>query len=213
MNNNNQLDILIERYPELNICKEDIYLAFEMIKGSYKAGGKLLICGNGGSAADSDHIVGELMKSFKKCRSLPDDVKENLRKSDAQYGDILANNLQGALPAIALNNHSALSTAYLNDVNGQVGFAQQVFGYGKKEDCLLAITTSGNSENVYMAGLVARQKGMKIIALTGASGGKIKNIADVAIRVPEDETYRIQEYHLPIYHCLCLMLEDVLFEY
>ena len=107
MNKNNQLNILIERYPELNICKEDIYLAFEMIKGSYKAGGKLLICGNGGSAADSDHIVGELMKSFKKCRSLPDDVKGNLRKSDAQYGDILANNLQGALPAIALNNHSA----------------------------------------------------------------------------------------------------------
>lgn len=211
MNKNNQLDILIERYPELNICKEDIYLAFEMIKGSYKAGGKLLICGNGGSAADSDHIVGELMKSFKKCRSLPDDVKENLRKSDAQYGDILANNLQGALPAIALNNHSALSTAYLNDVNGQVGFAQQVYGYGKKGDCLLAITTSGNSENVYMAGLVARHKEMKVIALTGVVGGKIKNIADVTISVPDDETYRIQEYHLPVYHCLCLMLEDEFF--
>ena len=212
MNNNNQLDILIERYPELNICKEDIYLAFEMIKGSYKAGGKLLICGNGGSAADSDHIVGELMKSFKKCRSLPDDVKENLRKSDAQYGDILANNLQGALPAIALNNHSALSTAYLNDVNGQVGFAQQVFGYGKKEDCLLAITTSGNSENVYMAGLVARQKGMKIIALTGVNGGKIKDIAGITIKVPANETYMVQEYHLPVYHCICLMLEDEFFE-
>ena len=212
MNKNNQLDILIERYPELNICKEDIYLAFEMIKGSYKAGGKLLICGNGGSAADSDHIVGELMKSFKKCRSLPDDVKENLRKSDAQYGDILANNLQGALPAIALNNHSALSTAYLNDVNGQVGFAQQVFGYGKKEDCLLAITTSGNSENVYMAGLVARQKGMKIIALTGVNGGKIKDIADITIKVPANETYMVQEYHLPVYHCICLMLEDEFFE-
>lgn len=213
MNKNKQLDILIERCPKLDVCKEDIYLAFEMIKDSYNAGGKLLICGNGGSAADSDHIVGELMKSFKKCRSLPDDVKEKFRESDVQYGDILAENLQGALPAIALNNHSALSTAYLNDVNGQVGFAQQVYGYGNKGDCLLAITTSGNSENVYMAGLVARHKGMKIIALTGASGGKIKNISDVTIRVPEEETYRVQEYHLPVYHCLCLMLEDEFFEY
>lgn len=212
MNKNKQLDILIERYPKLKVCKEDIYLAFEMIKDSYKEEGKLLICGNGGSAADSDHIVGELMKSFKKCRSLPDDIKEKLRKSDVQYGDILAENLQGALPAIALNNHSALSTAYLNDVNGKLSFAQQVYGYGKKEDCLLAITTSGNSENVYMASVVARQNGMKVIALTGDDGGKIKGLADITIKAPAKETYMVQEYHLPIYHCLCLMLEEEFFE-
>lgn len=209
---NKQLDILIKRYPKLSVCDNDIYTAFETIRDSYIAGGKLLICGNGGSAADSDHIVGELMKSFKKHRSLPFDIEESFRKLDLTYGEILAKSLQGALPAIALNNHSALGTAYLNDVNGKVGFAQQVYGYGKKEDCLLAITTSGNSENVYMASIVARQRGMKIVALTGSDGGKIKNIADVTIKVPAEETYMIQEYHLPIYHCLCLMLEDEFFE-
>ena len=186
-------------------------MAFEKIRDTYRVGGKLLICGNGGSAADSDHIVGELMKSFRKQRSLPNEVKESLKKADSEYGKILAESLQGVLPAIALNNHSALSTAYLNDVNGQVSFAQQVYGYGKKEDSLLAITTSGNSKNVVMAALVAKQKGMEVIALTGNNGGKIKDIADVTIKVPDEETYRIQEYHLPIYHCLCLMLEDEFF--
>lgn len=208
---NKQLDILIERYPNLEVCQKDIYLSFELLRDSYKSGGKLLICGNGGSAADSDHIVGELMKSFKKHRRLPEDIKDSLRKSDLEYGSILADSLQGALPAIALNNHTALGTAFLNDVNGQVGFAQQVYGYGSEVDCLLAITTSGNSKNVIMAGIVAKQKGMKVISLTGSSGGKIKNIADVTISVPSNETYMIQEYHLPVYHCLCLMLEGEFF--
>ena len=211
MGKNKQLDILIERYPRLDVCRDNIFVAFEKIRDTYRVGGKLLICGNGGSAADSDHIVGELMKSFRKQRSLPNEVKESLKKADLEYGKILAESLQGALPAIALNNHSALSTAYLNDVNGQVSFAQQVYGYGKKEDSLLAITTSGNSKNVVMASLVAKQKGMEVIALTGNNGGKIKDIADVTIKVPDEETYRIQEYHLPIYHCLCLMLENEFF--
>lgn len=208
---NRQLNILIERYPALEICMTDIYLAFELLKDSYKIGGKLLVCGNGGSAADSDHIVGELMKSFKKNRKLPENIKESFRRADLEYGNILAESLQGALPAIALNNHTALGTAYLNDVNGLVGFAQQVYGYGNREDCFIGITTSGNSENVIMAGLVARQKGMRVIALTGSDGGKIKDIADITIRVPSKETYMVQEYHLPIYHCLCLMLEDEFF--
>lgn len=211
MGKNKQLDILIKRYPGLDVCRDDIFVAFEKIRDTYRVEGKLLICGNGGSAADSDHIVGELMKSFRKQRSLPNEVKESLKKADLEYGKILAESLQGALPAIALNNHSALSTAYLNDVNGQVSFAQQVYGYGKKEDSLLAITTSGNSKNVVMAALVAKQKGMEVIALTGNNGGRIKDIADVTIKVPDEETYRIQEYHLPIYHCLCLMLEDEFF--
>ena len=145
---NRQLNILIERYPALEICMTDIYLAFELLKDSYKIGGKLLVCGNGGSAADSDHIVGELMKSFKKNRKLPENIKESFRRADLEYGNILAESLQGALPAIALNNHTALGTAYLNDVNGLVGFAQQVYGYGNREDCFIGITTSGNSENV-----------------------------------------------------------------
>lgn len=208
---NKQLSILIERYPKLEICKEDIYEAFEILRNSYKVGGKLLICGNGGSAADSDHIVGELMKSFKKQRKLPENIKENLIKSSSEFGNILADSLQGTLPAIALNNHSALSTAYLNDVNGQIAFAQQVYGYGRPEDCLLAITTSGNSKNVVMASIVAREKGMSVIALTGSKGGKIKDIADITIKVPSNETYMVQEYHLPVYHCLCLMLEDEFF--
>lgn len=208
---NRQLNILIERYPALEICMTDIYLAFELLKDSYKIGGKLLVCGNGGSAADSDHIVGELMKSFKKNRKLPENIKESFRRADLEYGNILAESLQGALPAIALNNHTALGTAYLNDVNGLVGFAQQVYGYGNREDCFIGITTSGNSENVIMAGLVARQKGVRVIALTGSDGGKIKDIADITIRVPSKETYMVQEYHLPIYHCLCLMLEDEFF--
>ena len=204
MGKNKQLDILIERYPGLDVCRDDIFVAFEKIRDTYRIGGKLLICGNGGSAADSDH-------SFRKQRSLPNEVKESLKKADLEYGKILAESLQDALPAIALNNHSALSTAYLNDVNGQVSFAQQVYGYGKKEDSLLAITTSGNSKNVVMAALVAKQKGMGVIALTGNNGGRIQDIADVTIKVPDEETYRIQEYHLPVYHCLCLMLEDEFF--
>ncbi|MBQ9983271.1 MAG: SIS domain-containing protein [Lachnospiraceae bacterium] len=206
------LDELIKRYPALDVCKNDIYKAYEIMVESYQRKGKLLVAGNGGSASDSEHIVGELMKSFVLERKLDEEYAAELMKVDAEIGAELADKLQGALPAIALDGHIALSTAYLNDVDPLLGFAQQVNGYGIKGDVFLGITTSGNSKNILYANTVAKAKGMKTIALTGKNGGKIKDMVDVAIVVPENETYKIQEYHLPIYHCLCLMLEKFFFE-
>ena len=208
---NKQIEILIERYPELSICAEDIEAAFEYIKTCYENGGKLLVAGNGGSAADSEHIVGELMKGFKKARKLTSEQQENLKAVNEELGSVLAENLQGALPAIALDGHPALTTAYMNDCEPLLCFAQQVNGYGKKEDVLLGISTSGNSKNVLYAATVAKAKGMKVIGLTGQKDSKLKELADVTIQVPQTETYMIQELHLPVYHCLCLMLEDVFF--
>ncbi len=206
------LNELIERYPELNSCMTDIEQAFQCIYECYKNGGKLLIAGNGGSASDSEHIVGELMKSFVLPRKLDNDLRNKLIDNDPVLGSELADKLQGALPAIALVDHVALSTAYLNDVDPLLGFAQQVNGYGQPGDVFLGITTSGNSKNVLYANVVAKAKGLKTIALTGKDGGKIKDMADISIIVPENETYKIQERHLPIYHCLCLMLEESFFQ-
>ena len=208
---NKQIEVLIERYPELSSCSEDIETAFEYIKTSYEDGGKLLIAGNGGSAADSEHIVGELMKGFKKARKLAPAQQDNLRAVNEELGSVLAENLQGALPAIALDGHPALTTAYMNDCEPLLCFAQQVNGYGKKEDVFLGISTSGNSKNVLYAATVARAKGMKVVGLTGQKNNKLKTLADVTIQVPQTETYMIQEFHLPVYHCLCLMLEDYFF--
>lgn len=209
---NKQVEVLIERYPELSVCTEDIEAAFEYIKTSYENGGKLLIAGNGGSAADSEHIVGELMKGFKKARKLSSAQQENLKAVNEELGSVLAENLQGALPAIALDGHPALTTAYMNDCEPLICFAQQVNGYGNKEDVFLGISTSGNSKNVLYAATVAKAKGMKVIGLTGQKDSKLKDLADVTIQVPQIETYMIQELHLPVYHCLCLMLEDYFFE-
>ncbi len=209
---NKQIEVLIERYPALNVCTEDIETAFEYMKTSYENGGKLLIAGNGGSAADSEHIVGELMKGFKKARKLPLEQKDSLKAVNEDLGSILSENLQGALPAIALDGHSALTTAYMNDCEPLLCFAQQVNGYGKKEDVLLGISTSGNSKNVLYAATVAKAKGMKVVGLTGQKDSKLKALADVTIQVPQTETYMIQELHLPVYHCLCLMLEDYFFD-
>lgn len=206
------LEDLINRYPALYSCEASIWDAFVVMKDSYIQGKKLLVAGNGGSAADSEHIVGELMKGFVKKRTLSESMKQALYAVDEKRAESLAKNLQQALPAIALTGHTALSTAYLNDVDGTLGFAQQVFGYGQEGDVFLGITTSGNSENVLSAVVVAKAKGLKTIALTGRDGGKIKDMVDVAIVVPEPETYKIQELHLPIYHALCLMLEDYFFE-
>ena len=208
---NKQIEILIERSPELSICAEDIEAAFEYIKTCYENGGKLLVAGNGGSAADSEHIVGELMKGFKKARKLSSEQQENLKVVNEELGSVLAENLQGALPAIALDGHPALTTAYMNDCEPLLCFAQQVNGYGKKEDVLLGISTSGNSKNVLYAATVAKAKGMKVIGLTGQKDSKLKDLADVTIQVPQTETYMIQELHLPVYHCLCLMLEEQFF--
>lgn len=208
----NHIELLIKRYPQLESIKEQIVDAYFILEDSYKNGGKLLIAGNGGSSADAEHIVGELMKGFKKKRKVSDEFARKLEALDKEKGKRLADKLQVGLPAIALSNHAALNTAYINDVDALLCFAQQVNGYGKTEDVLLAISTSGNSENVLYAAITAKAKGMKVIGLTGKDGGKLKEISDAAIIVPENETYMIQELHLPVYHCLCLMLENKFFE-
>lgn len=201
------LDVLMQRYPELESQRSNILDAVNILVNCFSNGGKLLAAGNGGSAADSEHIVGELMKGFENPRKLSDKEKQRLTEIDAQMGAVLADNLQGALPAIALDGHPALSSAYLNDCEPLLGFAQQVNGYGTKNDVLLAISTSGNSKNIIYAAVTAKAKGMKIIGLTGAKDSKLSEIADVTIRSTQTRTYMIQEHHLPIYHCICLMLE------
>ena len=206
-----QLNILIERYPKLAVCKEDIKKAYELLEAAYSKGRKLLVCGNGGSASDSEHIVGELMKEFKLKRKVYIDQATALKEIDPELGQVLADNLQGALPAICLTGHSSLTTAFMNDANADLVFAQQVNGYGKAGDVFLGISTSGNSKNVLYAAVNAKAKGLKVIGLTGAKENKLMKFADVCIRVPETETYKIQEYHLPVYHCLCLMLEEEFF--
>ncbi len=207
------IDLLIERYPVLASCKDEIIYSYNILEDCFLKGNKLLIAGNGGSCADSAHIVGELMKGFKLSRKCPDEFSEKLKAVDEVRGAELAERLQGGLPAIALTEHQSLNTAYLNDVanGGLLTFAQQTYGYGQSGDVLLAITTSGNSKNVMYAAVTAKAKGMKVIALTGKSGGEIAKISDAAIKVPETETYMIQELHVPVYHCLCLMLEEKFF--
>lgn len=205
------IDLLVERYPSLESAKNDIVAAYLLLEESYENGGKLLVAGNGGSAADAEHIVGELMKGFKMSRKPKTDFAERLVAENQELGSVLAENLQGALPAIALDGHPALSTAYMNDCEPILCFAQQVNGYGKSEDVFLGISTSGNSKNVLFAATTAHAKGMKVIGLTGAKDSKLKEMSDVCIKAPQTETYMIQELHLPIYHCLCLMLEDRFF--
>ena len=205
------IDLLVERYPSLESAKNDIVAAYLLLEESYKNGGKLLVAGNGGSAADAEHIVGELMKGFKLPRKPEADFAEKLVEENQELVSVLAENLQGSLPAIALDGHPALSTAYMNDCEPLLCFAQQVNGYGKSGDVFLGISTSGNSKNVLYAATTAHAKGMKVIGLTGAKDSKLKDMSDVCIKAPQTETYMIQELHLPIYHCLCLMLEDKFF--
>lgn len=205
------INLLVERYPSLESVKDDIVAAYLLVEECYENGGKLLVAGNGGSAADAEHIVGELMKGFKLPRKPKADFVEKLVAENHELGSVLAENLQGALPAIALEGHHALSTAYMNDCEPLLCFAQQVNGYGKSGDVFLGISTSGNSKNVLFAATTAHAKGMKVIGLTGAKDSKLKDMSDVCIKAPQTETYMIQELHLPIYHCLCLMLEDKFF--
>lgn len=207
------IDLLVERYPSLESAKEDIIAAYLLMEECYENGGKLLVAGNGGSAADAEHIVGELMKGFKMPRKPELAFAEKLVAENRELGSVLAENLQGALPAIALDGHPALSTAYMNDCEPLLCFAQQVNGYGKAGDIFLGISTSGNSKNVLFAATTAHAKGMKVIGLTGAKDSKLKDMSDVCIKAPQTETYMIQELHLPIYHCLCLMLEDKFYGY
>lgn len=205
------ISLLVERYPSLESAKEDIIAAYLLMEECYENGGKLLVAGNGGSAADAEHIVGELMKGFKLSRKPDYAFSEKLVAENQELGLVLAENLQGALSAIALDGHLALSTAYMNDCEPLLCFAQQVNGYGKAGDIFLGISTSGNSKNVLFAATTAHAKGMKVIGLTGAKDSKLKDMSDVCIKAPQTETYMIQELHLPIYHCLCLMLEDKFF--
>ena len=205
------IDTLLSRYPKLKECEADIIAAYDVMEECYENDGKLLIAGNGGSAADSEHIAGELMKRFKIPRPVQDSFAEKLKSIDPERGDNLAKNLERGLMAIPLVAHEALTTAYINDVDGLGVFAQQLYGFGRPGDVFLGISTSGNSKNVMSATVVARALGIRVIGLTGATGGELAKVADVAIRVPETETYMIQELHLPVYHCLCLMLEDKFF--
>lgn len=211
MTENAQLDRLTERYPVLGKCREDIYRAYEILKETYQDQGMLLVCGNGGSGADSEHIVGELMKEFAIRRPLPEEMQKKLREISPENGEILAGNLQGGLPAVPLTGNIALSTAYANDAVPELVFAQQVYGYRKKENSLLGISTSGNSKNVIYALETAKAAGMKTIGLTGRSGGEMKKLCDACICVPADDTPDIQELHLPVYHTLCLMIEEEFF--
>ena len=202
------LDDLIKRYPKLEVCRKEIANAYSILETAYSNGRKLLVSGNGGSASDSEHIVGELMKEFKLKRRVYQKQAEEMRKISPELGEVLAENLQGALPAISLTGHSSLTTAFMNDSEPDLIFAQQVNGYGKPGDVYLGISTSGNSKNVLYAAVTAKSKGLKVIGLTGQRENRLMNYADVCIRVPETETYKIQELHLPVYHCLCMMLED-----
>ena len=207
-----KLEHLIERYPVLGTVKAEIYEAYQILEACFLSGHKLLIAGNGGSAADADHIVGELMKGFVKKRAVSEIFAGELQAVDADRGAVLSKTLQEGLPAIALHNHASLNTAVLNDIAGELMYAQQVNGYGVAGDVFLGISTSGNAANVYDAAVVAKAKGLKVIGLTGKDGGKLRSISDVAIVVPEQETYKIQELHLPVYHALCLMLEERFFD-
>lgn len=205
------IDLLMERYPQLCEIKREIIDAYLLMEHCYINGGKLLIAGNGGSAADSEHIAGELMKRFKTPRPVSDEFALKLKKIDPLRGENLAKNLECSLMAIPLVAHEALTTAYINDVDGLGVFAQQLFGFGRCGDVFLGISTSGNSKNIIPATVVARAMGIKVIGLTGKNGGELAKVADVAVKAPEKETYMIQELHLPIYHCWCLMLEEKFF--
>ncbi len=205
------IEFLIKRYPQLTSIKESIIEAYFIMEECYINDGKLLVAGNGGSAADAEHIAGELMKRFQKSRPIKREFADKLICVDEERGTILAGNLEQSLMAIPLVAHEALTTAYINDVDGLGVFAQQLFGFGRKGDVFLGISTSGNSSNVINATVVARASGIKVIGLTGGNGGELASASDVAVIVPEYETYLIQELHLPIYHCWCMMLEDRFF--
>ena len=203
---------LFERYPALVEVRPSVLNAFEMLKTTYAQGGTLYCAGNGGSSSDCEHIVGELLKSFKKMRAINEEVAGNL-SNYGEDGEYLLSKLEGSLPAVSLISQTGILTAFANDKSWDTAIAQQLYGLGKKGDCLLVLSTSGNSKNCVYAVLVAKAKGLKTLAFTGESGGKLKGLCDECVCVPETETYKVQEFHLPIYHCLCAMLEEELFDW
>ena len=195
------MENLLQRYPALKCCAQDINITLELMIDTYKNGGKILVCGNGGSAADSEHIVGELMKGFMLKRKVNDErIPEGLRDK-----------LQGALSAISLPSQSAILSAFINDVDPEMMYAQLVYGYGNENDLLICISTSGNSKNCVNAAEVAKGIGVKVLSMTGAKESKLSEISDCTIKVPETETYKVQEYHLPVYHYLCSETEKYFF--
>lgn len=202
---------LISRYPALAVCEKDVKDATNTIIDCYKAGGKLLLCGNGGSASDCDHIVGELMKGFLKKRPIDDEKKAEMKALSPNISEDVLGKLQLGLPAVALPSIAALNSAFCNDVEPEYIYAQSVLALGKKGDILIAMSTSGNAKNVFAAATVAKALGMTVISFTGESGGRLKELADIAIRVPETETFKIQELHLPVYHCICAEVEEYFF--
>lgn len=204
------MDRLIERYPALKECGEDIAAAVRLVIDTYQAGGKLLLAGNGGSAADCEHISGELLKGFMSKRPLSEEKRREMCASYPIEEDVL-DKLQMGLAAIPLTSLSALGTAFSNDVSPELVFAQGVFALGKRGDTLIAMSTSGNSKNVLRAAEVAKAVGVKVIGLTGQGGGALKDVCDVCVCVPEAETYKVQEYHLPVYHYLCQKVEEHFF--
>ena len=201
---------LMERYPALAGSEKDIVAVYEILQSCFANGNRLYLCGNGGSAADCEHIAGELLKSFKKCRPLSNELVEGL-KMQGEKGQVLLENLEGGLPAVSLCGHTAFSTAFQNDRDPMYVFAQQVGVWGQKGDVLFTLSTSGNSKNCIYAATVAKTKKMSVVALLGGSGGQLKGMADASVVAPEKETFKVQEYHLPIYHCLCAMLEEEFF--
>lgn len=211
MKNSGLLKDLIYRYPKLGSVENQIISAASSLISCYENGNKLLVCGNGGSSSDSDHIVGELMKGFEHKRPLQEDYKNQLSESGGERGAYLAEKLQKGLPAISLSAHTGLLTATANDTDASMIYAQQVVGYGIAGDILLAISTSGNSQNIIDALIVSRAKRMLNIGMTGESGGKMKSLCDILINVPETRTAYVQELHLPVYHALCLIVENHFF--
>lgn len=203
---------LFTRYPQLTECKKEFEEAYHILLTCYKDNKKVLVAGNGGSAADSEHIVGELMKSFLFIRSLDSEFTEELKKLYGADGEELIGQLEGGLPTIPLTSMPALSTAYANDTSSTACFAQMTQTLGRQGDVFIGISTSGNSKNILLALMAAKARHMQTICLTGKSGGKCKGLADVCVCVPEDETFKIQELHLPVYHALCAMVEADLFE-
>lgn len=202
---------LLERYSSISSLEDKILKAYYLIEETYKNNGKILLCGNGGSAADSEHMVGELLKSFKKSRKIQEDIYGKLGEY-GENGELLRNTLEGSLRAISLTSHIALSTAFANDKEPKVVFAQQLYGLADKGDVFIAFSTSGNSKNCVLAAIVAKTMGLKVISFTGKNESELSKLSDVTINVPEEETYKVQELHLPIYHALCAMLEEEFFQ-
>ena len=203
---------LLERYPVLGSCRNSIYAAGEMLIESYSQGGKLLICGNGGSCADCDHIAGELLKGFMLRRPVSAGFKEKMNALYGEEGEEIASKLQQGLPAISLAGHAAANSAFANDVDPSLVYAQQVLAYGKEGDALIGISTSGNAVNVAAAVKTANALGIRTIGLTGRDGGDLARLARLPLTMPERETYRIQEQHIAVYHLLCTIVEYELFD-